>query len=104
MCCRFPLAVEERTESRRQRTLARELEWVRMSPKARQAKGKARVTAYEELLGQDFERYREEQELPIPPSPRLGDVVVELEVVAKAYGERVLIDGLTASILPGSPG
>jgi sulfate-transporting ATPase len=96
------LAVEERTESRRQRTLARELEWVRMSPKARQAKGKARVTAYEELLGQDFERYREEQELPIPPGPRLGDVVIELEGVAKAYGERVIFDGLTASIPPGS--
>jgi len=96
------LAVEERTESRRQRTLARELEWVRLSPKARQAKGKARVTAYEELLSQDFERYREEQELPIPPGPRLGDVVIELEGVAKAYGERVLIDDLAVSIPPGS--
>ena len=73
------LAVEERTESRRQRTLARELEWIRMSPKARQAKGKARVTAYEKLLDQDYERYRDEQELPIPPGPRLGDVVIELE-------------------------
>jgi sulfate-transporting ATPase len=96
------LAVEEKTESRRQRTLARELEWVRMSPKARQAKGRARVTAYEELLGQNFERYREEQELPIPPGPRLGDVVIELEGLSKAYGERVLIDGLTASLPPGS--
>ena len=96
------LAVEERTESRRQRTLARELEWVRMSPKARQAKGKARVTAYEKLLGQDFERYRDEQELPIPPGPRLGDVVIELEGVSKAYGERSLIDSLTLSIPPGS--
>jgi energy-dependent translational throttle protein EttA len=96
------LAVEEKTESRRQRTLARELEWVRMSPKARQAKGKARVTAYEKLLGQDFERYREDQELPIPPGPRLGDVVIEFEGLSKAYGERVLIDGLTASLPPGS--
>jgi ATP-binding cassette ChvD family protein len=96
------LAVEEKTESRRQRTLARELEWVRMSPKARQAKGKARVTAYENLLGQDFERYREEQELPIPPGPRLGNVVIELEGVSKAYGDRVLIDDLTVSIPPGS--
>jgi energy-dependent translational throttle protein EttA len=96
------LAVEEKTESRRQRTLARELEWVRMSPKARQAKGKARVTAYEKLLGQDFERYRDEQELPIPRGPRLGDVVIELEGVAKAYGDRVLMDGLTISIPPGS--
>jgi len=96
------LAVEEKTESRRQRTLARELEWVRMSPKARQAKGKARVTAYENLLGQDFERYRDEQELPIPPGPRLGDVVIEIEGVTKAYGERVLMDGLTISLPPGS--
>jgi sulfate-transporting ATPase len=96
------LAVEEKTESRRQRTLARELEWVRMSPRARQAKGKARVTAYEKLLGQDFERYRDEQELPIPPGPRLGDVVIEVEGVAKAYGDHVLMDGLTISIPPGS--
>jgi ATP-binding cassette ChvD family protein len=96
------LAVEEKTESRRQRTLARELEWVRMSPKARQAKGKARVNAYEELLGRDYERYREEQELPIPPGPRLGDVVIELDGLSKAYGDRALIDGLTASIPPGS--
>ncbi len=96
------LAVEERTESRRQRTLARELEWVRMSPKARQAKGKARVTAYEKLLGQEFERYRDDQELPIPPGPRLGDVVVELEGVSKAYGDRALFDGLTLSLPPGS--
>ncbi len=96
------LAVEEKAESRRQRTLARELEWVRMSPKARQAKGKARVTAYEKLLGQDFERYRDEQELPIPPGPRLGDVVIEVEGVAKAYGDRVLMDGLSISLPPGS--
>lgn len=96
------LAVEERTESRRQRTLARELEWVRLSPKARQAKGKARITAYEKLLSEDFERYRDEQELPIPPGPRLGEVVIELEGVTKAYGDRVLIDGLTISIPPGS--
>ena len=96
------LAVEEKAESRRQRTLARELEWVRMSPKARQAKGKARVTAYEKLLSQDFERYRDEQELPIPPGPRLGDVVIEVEGVAKAYGDRVLMDGLSISLPPGS--
>jgi ATP-binding cassette ChvD family protein len=96
------LAVEEKTESRRQRTLARELEWVRMSPKARQAKGKARVTAYEKLLSQDYERYREDQELPIPPGPRLGDVVIEVEAVSKAYGDRALMDGLTISLPPGS--
>jgi energy-dependent translational throttle protein EttA len=96
------LAVEEKTESRRQRTLARELEWVRMSPKARQAKGKARVTAYEKLLGQDYEKYREDQELPIPPGPRLGDVVIEVEGVTKGYGDRLLMDGLTLSLPPGS--
>jgi sulfate-transporting ATPase len=99
---RARLAVEEKAESRRQRTLARELEWVRMSPKARQAKGKARVNAYEKLLSQDFEKYREDQELPIPPGPRLGDVVIEVEGVAKAYGDRVLMDGLTFNIPPGS--
>jgi len=96
------LAVEEKTESRRQRTLARELEWIRMSPKARQAKGKARVNAYENLLGQDYERYRDEQELPIPPGPRLGNLVIELEGVTKSYGDRVLMDGLTINIPPGS--
>ena len=96
------LAVEEKTESRRQRTLARELEWVRLSPKARQAKGKARVNAYEQLLGQDFERYREDQELPIPPGPRLGDVVIDVAGVTKAYGDRVLMDGLSLSLPPGS--
>ena len=96
------LAVEEKTESRRQRTLARELEWVRMSPKARQAKGKARVNAYEELLGRDFEKYRDEQEIPIPPGPRLGDLVIEFEKVSKAYGDRLLIDDLSFSIPAGS--
>jgi len=96
------LAVEEKTESRRQRTLARELEWIRLSPKARQAKGKARVTAYENLLSREFERYRDEQEIPIPPGPRLGDVVIEYEGVSKAYGDRLLINDLTVSIPPGS--
>jgi len=96
------LAVEEKTESRRQRTLTRELEWIRMSPKARQAKGKARVTAYEELLGRDFERFRDEQEIPIPPGPRLGDMVIDFENVSKGYGDRLLIDDLTANFPPGS--
>jgi energy-dependent translational throttle protein EttA len=96
------LAVEEKTESRRQRTLARELEWIRMSPKARQAKGKARVNAYEELLGKDFEKYRDEQEIPIPPGPRLGDLVIELQAVSKGYGDRLLIDDLSLIIPPGS--
>ena len=96
------LAVEEKTESRRQRTLTRELEWIRMSPKARQAKGKARVNAYEELLGRDFEKFRDEQEIPIPPGPRLGDVAVNFEAVAKGYGDRLLIDDLTVQFPPGA--
>ncbi len=96
------LAVEEKTESRRQRTLARELEWVRMSPKARQAKGKARINSYEKLLSQDFERYRDDQELPIPAGPRLGDKVIDFENVTKSYGDRVLMDNLSLSIPPGS--
>ncbi|MCX6565888.1 MAG: energy-dependent translational throttle protein EttA [Candidatus Aminicenantes bacterium] len=96
------LAVEEKTESRRQRTLARELEWIRLSPKARQAKGKARVTAYEKLLSREFDRYRDEQEIPIPPGNRLGDVVIEVEGVSKAFGDRLLIDNLCLSVPPGS--
>jgi sulfate-transporting ATPase len=96
------LAVEEKTESRRQRTLARELEWIRLSPKARQAKGKARVTAYEKLLSREFDRYRDEQEIPIPQGNRLGDVVIEVEGVSKAYGDRLLIDNLSLSVPPGS--
>ncbi len=96
------LAVEEKTESRRQRTLARELEWIRMSPKARQAKGKARVNAYEELLGKDFEKVRDEQEIPIPPGPRLGDLVVEFEGVSKGYDDRLLIDDLSFILPAGS--
>jgi len=96
------LAIEEKTESRRQRTLARELEWVRLSPKARQAKGKARVTAYENLLSQEYDKVRDDQEIPIPPGPRLGDLVIEFEGVSKAYGDRSLIDGLSLSFPPGS--
>jgi sulfate-transporting ATPase len=96
------LAVEERTETKRQRTLARELDWIRLSPQARQAKGRARITAYEKLLDRDFERYRDDQEIPIPPGPRLGDVVVEFEGVSKGYGDRSLIEDLTVSFPPGS--
>jgi len=96
------LAVEEKTESRRQRTLARELEWIRLSPKARQAKGKARVTAYEKLLSREFDHYRDEQEIPIPQGDRLGDVVIEVEGVSKAYGDRLLINALSFSVPPGS--
>jgi ATP-binding cassette ChvD family protein len=96
------LRSEAASEDKRIRTLARELEWIRMSPKARQAKGKARVTAYEKLLSQEYEQYRGEQEIYIPPGPRLGDIVIELKDVSKAYGDRLLIDDLDLSIPPGS--
>jgi len=96
------LRSEATSEDKRIRTLARELEWIRMSPKARQAKGKARVTAYEKLLSQEYEQYRGEQEIYIPPGPRLGDIVIELKGVSKAYGDHLLIDDLSLSIPPGS--
>ena len=96
------LRLEEKTESRRQKTLERELEWVRMSPKARQAKGQARLTAYEKLLSQEAEKYRGEQEIYIPPGPRLGDIVIELENVTKGYGNRLLLEGFSAKLPPGS--
>jgi sulfate-transporting ATPase len=96
------LRSETASEDKRIRTLARELEWIRMSPKARQAKGKARVTAYEKLLSQEYEQYRGEQEIYIPPGPRLGDIVIELKGVSKAYDERLLIDDLDLSVPPGS--
>ncbi len=95
------LAREESAETRRQKTLERELEWIRMSPRARQAKGKARYTAYDQLLNQDFEQRREELEIYIPPGPRLGNRVIELKDVTKGYEDRLLIDGLTVSIPPG---
>jgi sulfate-transporting ATPase len=96
------LRKEESSESKRQKTLERELEWIRMSPKARQSKGKARYTAYENLLTQEYEQRREELEIYIPPGPRLGDIVIDFEKLSKGYGERLLIDDLTASLPPGS--
>ena len=100
---------EEKGESKRQKTLERELEWIRMSPKARQSKGQARVTAYEKLLSQEMEERREELEIYIPPGPRLGDVVFEFDKVTKGFaspteggGDRLLLDNFTASIQPGS--
>ena len=96
------LAQEEKSESKRQKTLERELEWIQMSPKARQAKGKARVTAYEKLLSQEYEQYRGEQEIYIPPGPRLGDIVINLEHINKAYGDHLLIDDLSVNMPPGS--
>ncbi|MGE5223854.1 MAG: energy-dependent translational throttle protein EttA [Omnitrophica WOR_2 bacterium] len=93
---------EETSESKRLKTLEHELEWIHMSPKARQAKGKARVTAYEKLLSQELEQRREELEIYIPAGPRLGNRVIEMKELAKAYGDRILIDDFTASIPPGS--
>ena len=96
------LRKEEKSESKRLRTLERELEWIHMSPKARQSKGKARVAAYENLLSQEHEQRREEMEIYIPPGPRLGNVVIELENVSKGYDDRVLMDNLSLSFPPGS--
>ena len=96
------LRQEEKTESKRQKTLERELEWIRMSPKARQSKGQARITAYEKLLSQDVEKYRSEQEIYIPPGPRLGDVVIDINGVSKSFGDRLILDNFTAKIEPGS--
>jgi len=95
------LRIEEKGESKRQRTLARELEWVRMSPRARQAKGKARLQAYEELLAQDVEKRRETAEIAIPPGPRLGDLVVRAKGLEKGYGDRLLFEGLDFSLPRG---
>jgi sulfate-transporting ATPase len=95
------LAAEEKQESARRRTLARELEWVRMSPKARQAKSKARLAAYERLLAEERNVRLERVEMHIPAGPRLGDVVVEADALAKGYGDRLLFDGLTFSLPPG---
>jgi ATP-binding cassette ChvD family protein len=96
------LAREEKAEAARQRTLERELEWIRMAPRARQAKSKARVTAYETLLQQEVERRSDDIEIVIPPGPRLGDVVVVAEHLTKSYGDRVLIDDLSLSIPRGA--
>jgi ATP-binding cassette ChvD family protein len=95
------LAVEEKTASERQKTLQRELEWIRMSPKGRHAKGKARITSYEQLLAQESEKQAKDLEIYIPPGPRLGGVVVEFSDVAKAYGDRLLYEGLTFNLPPG---
>ena len=92
---------EEKAESQRQKTLQRELEWVRMAPKARHAKGQARISAYEKLLNQDAAQRERELELFIPPGPRLGGVVVEAQGVAKGYGDRLLYDNLTFNLPPG---
>jgi ATP-binding cassette ChvD family protein len=93
---------EEKSESERTRTLARELDWIRMSPKGRHAKSKARISAYESLASQETQRRAgEELEIYIPPGPRLGDNVIIAQQVSKAYGDRLLIDDLSFSLPPG---
>jgi ATP-binding cassette ChvD family protein len=95
------LAQEEKAESARQRTLARELEWISMAPRARQAKSKARITAYEKLLADQYEAAPEKVEIAIPPGPRLGDDVVVAEGLKKGYGDRLLFEGLDFRLPPG---
>jgi len=94
------LAQEEKTESKRQKALERELEWVRMNPKGRQAKGKARLSNYEKLISQETKEREEKLELFIPPGPRLGNKVIEATGVSKAYGDKLLYENLTFSLPP----
>ncbi|HEX2459219.1 MAG TPA: energy-dependent translational throttle protein EttA [Vicinamibacterales bacterium] len=95
------LTQEEKSETKRQKTLQRELEWIRMAPRARQAKGKARLNAYEQLLNEDAAQKLEQVEIYIPPGPRLGDVVVEARALRKAYGDLLLIDDLNFTLPRG---
>jgi energy-dependent translational throttle protein EttA len=95
------LAQEGRQEAARQRSLEHELEWVRQSPRARQAKSKARLSAYEELVAQSREKAPETAQIVLPPGPRLGDLVIEAEHIAKAYGDRLLIEDLSFRLPPG---
>ncbi len=96
------LQQEGRQEDARRRTLARELEWIQQSPRARQAKSKARVSAYEALLSEEHEKVRAEAQIMVPPGPRLGDLVIDLEGVSKAYGDQFLIDDLSLRLPPGA--
>ena len=95
------LRLEEKTESERRKTLQRELEWIRMSPKGRHAKSKARITSYEALLANESEKVAKELEIYIPPGPRLGGVVIESRGVTKSYGDRILMENLSFSLPPG---
>jgi sulfate-transporting ATPase len=96
------LAQEDRSEDKRLRTLERELEWVRMSPKGRRAKGKARITAYNDLMSQETEKRQDDLEIFIPAGPRLGDIVIEADGVRKGFGERLLVEDMTFKIPPGA--
>lgn len=96
------ITAAEKAESQRQKTLARELEWINAAPRARQAKSKARIAAYERLLSQSAERAERDLEIYIPPGPRLGDLVIRAEHVTKAYGDKLLYDDLTFDVPPGA--
>ena len=96
------LQIEGKGESKRRKTLERELEWIRMSPKGRHTKAKARISAYESLLSQENEKREKDLEIYIPPGPRLGEVVIEATNVSKAYGDRLLMEGFTFSIPSGA--
>ena len=96
------LANEEKSETDRQKTLARELEWIRMSPRGRHAKGKARISAYENLLSQENEKLGPELEIFVPAGPRLGNVVIEAQGLKKAFGDNVLVDGISFIMPPGA--
>tara|TARA_Y100001978_G_scaffold123127_1_gene109841 strand:- start:807 stop:2489 length:1683 start_codon:yes stop_codon:yes gene_type:complete len=95
------LRQEEKSESDRQKTLQRELEWVRMTPRAKQQKNKARLRAYEELLNQDLVERNEELQIYIPPGPRLGDVVIDADGLSKSYGERIIFENMSFRMPPG---
>lgn len=95
------LAQEEKSESDRQKTLQRELEWIRMSPKGRHAKSKARISSYEQLLSQESEKRAKELEIYIPPGPRLGNIVIEADNISKSYGDRLLVEGMNFHLPPG---
>ena len=95
------LANEEKSAYERRKTLERELEWIKMSPKGRHAKGKARIASYEKLLSEENEKQAKDLEIYIPPGPRLGNIAVEFNDVSKAYGDRLLYDNLTFSLPPG---
>ncbi len=95
------LRQEEKSESERQKTLERELEWIRMSPKGRHAKSKARISSYENLLSQETEARAKELEIYIPPGPRLGKLVIEADKVGKGYGDRLLVENMSFSLPPG---
>jgi ATP-binding cassette ChvD family protein len=95
------LAAEQKADDKRAKTLERELEWIRMSPKGRHAKSKARINDYEKLVATESEKRREELEIFIPPGPRLGDTVIEARGVSKAYGDKLLFENLDFSLPPG---